>query len=172
MIYALIAVIFIGIYVSIPAMTVKMETARITAPIGAYAGIDRRDTIVLDGLRLKHKYGNDPLNNYSSAYIISTAMNEKNFWGKIKNGFSHVLFGQKINIDNEILTLNYPVRDSYYNIQPNNSKKTKKKQSVANPKNTNIINRYFFNLKSDTIILVPVNSPTETFRYLRFANFY
>jgi hypothetical protein len=153
-------------------MIVKMETARRIAPVGAYAGVGRSDTIMLDGLQFKHRYGDFPMNNYSSTYIISTTNNEKDFWNNIKNGFGHFLLGQKININNEILTLNYPVRDSYYNPQPNNNKKTKKKQPVTNPQNNYIINRYFVSLRGDTLFLAPVNGPAVTNRYIRFANFY
>lgn len=149
-----------------------METARVTAPIGAYAGVGRADTISLDGFQLKHRYGDFPMNNYSSTYIISSTNNEKDFWNKVKNGFGHFLLGQKININNEILTLNYPVRDSYYNPQPNNIKKPKKKQPITNPQNTYIVNRYFVSLRADTLYLVPFTGPAETYRYVRFANYY
>ena len=170
LIYALAAFIIIGVYISIPAMIVKMETAVKAAPVGAYAGINSKDTIVLNGYLMKHKYGEFPMNNYSSTYFISTAMNDKDIWGKVKNGFAHYFLGRKIDIDNEILSLNNPIRDSYYNIQP--TKKTKKNQPNPNPQNAYIINRYTLSLKSDTLSLAPVNGPAGTLRFIRFANFY
>ena len=141
-----------------------------TAPVGAYAAINSKDTIVLNGYLMKYKYCESPMNNYSSTYFISTAMNDKDIWSKVKNGFAHYFLGRKIDIENEILTLNNPIRDSYYNIQP--TKKTKKNQPNPNPQNVYIINRYYLSLKSDTLSLAPVNGPAGTLRFIRFANFY
>ncbi len=141
-----------------------------TAPVGAYVGVNMKDTLVLDGFQLKHKFVDYTLNNYSSTYIISSSMSDNDPWKKVKNGIAHYLLGRKIDIDNEVLTLNYPVRDSYYKPQPN--KKTKKNQPNPVPQNTQIITRYYLSLKSDTLILVPFSGPAYEYRYLRFANHY
>jgi hypothetical protein len=170
LIYALVAVIIFGAYFSIPAMVIKMESATKSAPVGAYVGVNMKDTLVLDGFQLKHKFVDYSLNNYSSTYIISSSMSDKDPWKQVKNGIAHYLLGRKIDIENEILTLNYPVRDSYYKPQPN--KKTKKNQPNPVPQNTQIITRYHLSLKSDTLILVPFSGPVYEFRYLKFANHY
>ncbi len=169
-IYGLVAIILIGFYFSVPAMMFKMETVTKNAPVGAFAGINRNDTIVLDGLQLKHRFADFPMNNYSSTYILSTAASDQDIWGKVKNGFSHYLLGNKPGIENGILTLNYPVRDAYYKVQPN--KKTKKNQPNPVPQNSFIINRYYLSLRSDTLLLAPFTNPSVVFRYLRFANHY
>jgi hypothetical protein len=168
LIYALVAIVIIGFYFTIPAMLFKMETATKNAPVGAYAGIGRNDTIVLNGFQMKHRYDN-PMINYSSPYLLSSSMSDKDIWGKLRNGFAHYLLGRKLDIENEIFTLTYPVRDVYYNVQPN--KKNKKTQ--PNPaQNSYITNRYYLSLKSDTLILIPFNGPAIQMRYLRFANYY
>jgi hypothetical protein len=168
LIYTLVAIVIIGFYFSIPTMLFKMETATKNAPAGAYAGIGRNDTIMLNGFQMKHRYDN-PMINYSSPYILSSTMSEKDIWGKLRNGFAHYLLGRKLDIENEIFTLTYPVRDANDNVQPN--KKNKKVQ--PNPtQNTYITNRYYLSLKSDTLILIPFNGPAIEMRYLRFANYY
>ena len=170
LIYGLIAMVIIGAYISIPMSITKMEQNSSIVHLGAYAGIYRNDTISFDALQMKHKFGATPLNNYTSTYILSHSTTKENTWKRFSNGFASFLFGSKIEISNEVLYLSYPVKDSYYTNQL--IKKNKKKPAVTIPDNSDIINRYYLSLKSDTLFLVPFNNSAVTLKYLRFANAY
>jgi len=171
LIYGLFGFIIIGLYISIPSMVYKMETGKQVAHTGAYAGINSRDTIVLDGFQMKHRYGDNPMDNYTSTYFLTSRINNNNdLWTKVKDAVAYSMLGKKIGIESEMLTLNYPIRTSVYNTQP--GKKNKKNQPRPANDNANIINKYYLSLNSDTLTLVPFNNYSQAYKYLRFANYY